>query len=139
MAVYREQKSLKKKFGKSAASKKSTGDPSCPPHVREAKHIARDIAAPANAGLVDDSSADERSGDAALGGDITPTVGEEDARSVKVVGKPQSKRASASRGVKRKRENTEELSSHVEQMPEAFKALVGSTANDSSGGLRLRR
>lgn len=34
---------LRTKFDNLAKTKKPTGDPSCPPNVRRAKHIARDI------------------------------------------------------------------------------------------------
>ena len=39
----RDQDSLKSKFDKLVNTKKKTGDPTCPPLVRRAKHIARDI------------------------------------------------------------------------------------------------
>ena len=39
----RDQDSLKSKFDKLVNTKKKTGDPTCPPQVRRAKHIARDI------------------------------------------------------------------------------------------------
>jgi len=39
----RDQDSLKGKFDKLANTKKDTGNPSCPPEVRRAKHISRDI------------------------------------------------------------------------------------------------
>ena len=45
----REQTSLKIKFDKLCSSKKPTGDPSCPPEVRRAKHISREILARCNA------------------------------------------------------------------------------------------
>ena len=41
----RDQESLKSKFDKLANTKESTGDPSCPPDVRRAKHASREIQA----------------------------------------------------------------------------------------------
>ncbi len=41
--ILREQDALKQKFDFLANTQKKTGDPSCPPHVRRAKHIARAI------------------------------------------------------------------------------------------------
>ena len=54
--VNRDQDSLRKKFENLVAMKKKTGDPSCPPQVRHAKHIARDICRKASAGVMNDSS-----------------------------------------------------------------------------------
>jgi len=45
----RDQNGLKTKFDKLVATKKKTGDPTCPDDVRRAKHIARDIMASAYA------------------------------------------------------------------------------------------
>lgn len=43
MRQQRDSESLKSKFDRPHATKKPTGDPSCPPHVCRAKHILRDI------------------------------------------------------------------------------------------------
>jgi len=51
--------SLKLKFDKLAAKKKSTGDPDCPPDVRRAKNIARDILATAQAAVLGDYDDDD--------------------------------------------------------------------------------
>jgi len=60
-AVYRlperDQDSLKNKFDKLAATKKSTGDPTCPAPVRAAKNIARNILASAHAVSAGDEDA----------------------------------------------------------------------------------
>jgi len=49
----------KNKFDKLANKKKDTGNPSCPPEVRRAKHIARDILGSCYAGSAGDSDAME--------------------------------------------------------------------------------
>lgn len=50
----RDIDSLRTKFDNLAKTKKPTGDPSCPPNVRRAKHIARDILGKVNAISVGD-------------------------------------------------------------------------------------
>lgn len=49
--TYRDQDVRKKKFDKLAIVKKSTAEPLCPPEVRAAKNIARDIVGRANAAI----------------------------------------------------------------------------------------
>jgi len=55
----REEGSLKSKFDKMANTKKSTGDPSCPPEIRRAKHVARDLLAAAQAAVLGDDGGSE--------------------------------------------------------------------------------
>lgn len=57
----RDQDSLKKKFDKLAAVKNPTGDPSCPPEVKRAKRIARDIGNRRGAINITGISGDEKS------------------------------------------------------------------------------
>lgn len=112
IAVIRDQDSLKEKFDKLAATKKSTGDPTFPPDVRRAKQIARDINGRAYAAMVGDSS-DEDGGDASKDGNASHTtnVGNE------VLGSRKRKREEGARGVKKRRGNSEdELAVHVESM-----------------------
>lgn len=67
----RDVDSLKKKFDKLANMKKKTGDPSCPPEVRRAKHIARSILSRAAALPVDgESSSSESAEDGGTGDSI---------------------------------------------------------------------
>lgn len=122
VAVMRDQDSLKKKFDKLAATKKSTGDPTCPPDVRRAKQIARDINGRAHAAMVGDSS-DEEGGDLSNDGNVShnSNVGSE------ALGSRKRKREQGARGVKRIRGNSEdELVVHVESMSEAVTELVKS-------------
>ena len=55
----RDQDPLKMKFDQLANTKKKTGDPSCPPHVRRAKHIARDILNKCSALCIEGESSSE--------------------------------------------------------------------------------
>ena len=58
----RDQVMMKQKFDRLAKTNKQTGDPTCPPHVRRAKHIARSILARAQAvtiGAYDDDNENE--------------------------------------------------------------------------------
>lgn len=55
--VGQELESPKGKFEKLAATKKPNGDASCPPKVRQTKHVSQETLARANAGTV--SSSDE--------------------------------------------------------------------------------
>lgn len=56
---HRVAESLKAKFDRLANTKKPTGDPSCPPSVRRAKHIARYILNKFTAISVGDESSDD--------------------------------------------------------------------------------
>lgn len=56
--TFRDQDSLRKKFEKLAAHKKSNGDASCPEEVRSAKSAARYIVGRESAGEVDESSSE---------------------------------------------------------------------------------
>ncbi|KAI0666350.1 hypothetical protein C8Q78DRAFT_995032 [Trametes maxima] len=50
----RDVQSLRTKYYKLVNAKKPTGDPECPPHVREAKHIDRDIEEHVHMGVLND-------------------------------------------------------------------------------------
>jgi len=66
----RDQDSIKNKFDKLANCKKKTGDPSCPPHVRRAKKISRDIQNKCTAKeLGSDDGTSEEDNDGAVGRD----------------------------------------------------------------------
>ena len=113
--MMRDQESLKKKFDKLAATKKITGDPSCPPDVRMVKRVARDINGKAHAGLVGGSSSEEMEVEGSEGGNMGK------------VGAPKRKREEGARGVKKRRGGgVEELVAHVESLSEAVTDLVKS-------------
>lgn len=113
IALTRDQDSLKKKFDKMAATKKSTGDPSCPPHIRRAKHIARDIVGRASAGIVGDSSDEAELASGADGDGSHPAVGSR-----------KRGREMGARGIKKRRTDGDELVRHVETMSDAVTELV---------------
>lgn len=124
--TYRDQDSLKKKFDKLANMKKSTGDPSCPPEVRAAKQIARDIVGRANAGIVGDTSEEDAQ---SMGTNDGRDSGERN-----TVGVFKRKRAEARRGVKRRRLEVNDMSHQVRRMSDAVTTLVESMASDGGAG-----
>lgn len=59
----RDVESVKMKFDRLANVKKPTGDPSCPPNVRRAEHIARSILGKVNAISMGDESSSDSDGE----------------------------------------------------------------------------
>lgn len=127
--VPREMESLKLKFDRLSNTKKPTGDPSCPPHVRRAKRIARDILSRVNAVAVGvDSEGDEEN-----------TVDESTVNEVNVVpvspkrarehipslGSRKTRRTAGAAGIGMKRENEEaKLVGYVGDMSRAVTVMV---------------
>lgn len=96
----RKRNLLRKIFDKLAATKSSIGDPSCQPHARRAKHIARDICGQASAGVVDDSSGEGNDGLRSNENDVeTAKIGDESDS----VGVAKHKGKEGARGSKQKR------------------------------------
>lgn len=101
--TYRAQDSLRKKFEKLANMKKSTKDPSCPPKVRAAKRVARDIVERANAVIVGSTSEEDAQSM------VTNDRRESGEQNTMIVFK--HKRAEACRGQKRRRLEANDMSS----------------------------
>lgn len=105
----RDADSLKSKFDKLANTKKPTGNPSCPPNVREAKRIARNIMAKTNAIVAghDEGATDEES--------AAPTASK---RKRTAVGVSPRKRHAGARGLKH--EDDDILVQHVGNLSSAI-------------------
>ncbi|CDF33018.1 unnamed protein product [Chondrus crispus] len=131
----RDGDSLKHKFDKLANTKKKTGDPSCPPHVRRAKHIARDILNKCAATSVSGDSSDGNQEANAGESDKAGTGGD----SGKVVGERARKRDTGATGVakaqqieERYLEHVAEISACVQTISKAFESSESTNLTQSS-------
>ena len=110
----------------SSQTPKKTGDPSCPPAVRQAKHIARAIEAKCSAYTLDDSSEEDVEGafEESESTEQAPGTSHNESED-KTVGVQKKKRKTAATGKPRNALKSEELLlQHVGQMTEHIGSIL---------------
>ena len=131
----RDQDSLKNKFDKLANAKKKTGNPSCPPDVSRAKHIARNIQNKCAAGVPgsdenEEGHHEENETNSITGGGRWETVDESESVGARH-GKRRHGASSTPGSSKRSRpesfdfeiaENVGKMTEHLGNLPRAFTA-----------------
>lgn len=131
--------SLKPKIDRLANTKKPTGDPSCPPLVRRATHIARDILTRVNAVVVGaESESEEADGQEASNGEYSDIAGGTKRRAkndAPSLGGRANKRAAGAAGIRVKRERDSDdsnLVQYVGDMSKAVTAMVSGMKSETS-------
>lgn len=134
----RDITAIRGKFDRLANTKKPTGDPSCPPAVRRAKLIAREILGKVNAFSVgdedletDEQSAREEEGEGHLSG----SQGNRKRACGDAVGMRKRQRRAGKGGVKSLRSSTEDddMLEHMGVMAQSVSSLVQVFQKDSDG------
>lgn len=118
----RDIDSLRMKFDRLANTKKPTGSSSCPPLVRRAKNIARDILGRVNAVSVGDDVGELGNGSNGSG-DIDTTSDGSGSSGKRRYGSRSRKRKAGAAGIRRE-DNVDVLVGHVGDMSRAIVSLV---------------
>ena len=132
----RDFESLRNKFDKLANAKKKTGDPSCPPNDRRAKHISRAIQTKCAAYTLDESSEENveitSSTEAVLTEENDSSLVDGDNSSI--VGARKSKRKTGATGTSSKCKKSEDvLLEHVGAMTEHIGSISQVLLTGSGG------